>query len=87
MELAHEIAVDLRATDVRVRLDSDGHAEAVSLTARDLGLVANPVLQDPGVVIESRGSVRVRRFWQCVLEYAPAQEAGSCQPSVGEEGG
>ena len=33
---------------MRVRLDSDEHAEAVSAAARDLGPSANPaVLQDP----------------------------------------
>ena len=49
-----EIVVDVRATGVRVRLDSDEHAEAVSATARDLGLAANPAaLQLLSVVIES----------------------------------
>ena len=54
MELSAEIVVDLRATGVRVRLDSDEHAEAVSAAARDLGLAANPAaLQHLSVVIES----------------------------------
>ena len=46
--------VDLRASGMRVRLDSDGHAEAVSAAARDLGLAANPAaLQHLSVVFES----------------------------------
>lgn len=38
LELSAEIAVDLRAKGVRVRLESDEHAEGVSAAARDLGL-------------------------------------------------
>src|SRR5204863_6708614 len=54
VELSAEIVVDLRATGMRVRLDSDEHAEAVSAAARDLGLAANPaVLQHLSVVFES----------------------------------
>ncbi|MEJ7721838.1 MAG: hypothetical protein WKF58_16060 [Ilumatobacteraceae bacterium] len=37
MELSAEIVVDLRATGMRVRLDSDEHAEAVSAAARISG--------------------------------------------------
>ena len=62
MELSAEIVVDLRATGMRVRLDSDEHAEAVSAAARDLGLAANPaVLQHLSVVFESAGPAMVRR--------------------------
>src|SRR6187401_2007823 len=43
-ELSPGIVVDLRATGIRVRLDSDGHAEAVSSAARDLALAANPAV-------------------------------------------
>ncbi len=65
VELSAEIVVDLRATGVRVRLDSDEHAEAVSAAARDLGLAANPaVLQHLSVVFESANPTAVRRFWQ-----------------------
>ena len=54
VELSAGIVVDLRATGMRVRLDSDEHAEAVSAAARDLGLAANPaVLQPVSVVFES----------------------------------
>src|SRR6201999_2404215 len=54
VELSAEILVDLRATGVRVRLDSDEHAEAVSAAARDLGLSADPaVLQQLSVLYES----------------------------------
>src|ERR1051326_2613824 len=53
-ELSAEIVADVRATGVRVRLDSDEHAEAVSAAARELGLTANPaVLQHLSVVLES----------------------------------
>ena len=37
VELSAEIVVDLRATGMRVRLDSDEHAEAVSAAARISG--------------------------------------------------
>src|SRR6185437_10804156 len=54
VELSAEIVVDLRASGLRVRLDSDQHAEAVSAAARHLGLAANPaVLKHLSVVLES----------------------------------
>src|SRR6185503_17251380 len=54
MERSAEIVVDLRASGVRVRLDSDEHAEAVSAAAGDLGLAANSaVLQQLSVVFDS----------------------------------
>src|SRR3978361_405314 len=65
VELSAEILVDLRATGVRVRLDSGEHAEAASAAARDLGLAANPaVLQQLSVVLESPNPSVVRPFWQ-----------------------
>src|SRR6187401_369444 len=77
VELSAEIVVDLRATGMRVRLDSDEHAETVSAAARDLGLAANPgVLQHMSVVFESANPTVVRRFWQRVLDYAPGQDGG-----------
>ena len=80
VELSAEIVVDLRATGVRVRLDSDEHAEAVSAAARDLGLAANPaVLQLLSVVLESANPSAVGRFWQRVLDYAPG-EGGLADP-------
>lgn len=79
--LSAEIVVDLRATGVRVRLDSDEHAEAVSAAARDLGLAANPaVLQHLSVVFESANPAVVRRFWQRVLGYAPGEDGGLADP-------
>ena len=45
VELSADIVVDLRATGMRVRLDSDEHAATVSAAARDLGLAANPAVQ------------------------------------------
>jgi hypothetical protein len=75
------VVVDLRATGVRVRLDSDEHAEAVSAAARDLGLVANPaVLQQLSVVFESANPSVVSRFWQRVLDYTPGDGGGLVDP-------
>jgi hypothetical protein len=81
VELSDRIAVDLRATGMRVRLPSDEHAEAVSAAARDLGLVANPsVLQHLSVVFESARPTEVMRFWQRVLDYAPGEDGGLVDP-------
>src|SRR5215204_866226 len=81
VELSAEIVVDLRATGMRVRLDSDEHAEAVSAAARDLGLATNPaVLQHLSVVVESANPSVVRRFWQRVLDYAPGEDGGLADP-------
>lgn len=71
-ELPADVAVDLRATGVRVRLDADEHAEAVSTAARELGLAANAAgLQHLSVVIESSDPSAVRPFWQRALAYEP----------------
>jgi hypothetical protein len=81
VELSAEIAVDLRATGLRVRLDSDEHADAVSAAARDVGLAANPsVLQHVSVVFESPNPSAVRRFWQRVFDYAPGEDGGLADP-------
>jgi len=81
VELSADIVVDLRATGVRVRLDSDEHAEPVSAAARDLGLAANPaVLQHLSVVFESANPSEVRRFWQRVFDYAPVEDGGLADP-------
>jgi hypothetical protein len=81
VELSADIVVDLRATGVRVRLDSDEHARAVSASARDLGLAANPaVLQQLSVVFESANPSVVRRFWQRVPDYAPGEDGGLADP-------
>jgi hypothetical protein len=80
-ELSAEIAVDLRATGTRVRLDSDEHADAVSAAARELGLAANPAaLQHLHVVFESPNPSAVRQFWQHVLDYAPAEDGSLADP-------
>jgi hypothetical protein len=79
--LSGEILVDLRATGVRVRLDSDEHAEAVSAAARDLELPAGPaVLQDLSVVFESPAPSVVRPFWQRVLDYTPDEDGDLTDP-------
>ncbi|CAA9265515.1 MAG: hypothetical protein AVDCRST_MAG41-2601 [uncultured Corynebacteriales bacterium] len=81
VELSAGIAVDLRATGLRVRLDSDEHAEAVSAAARDLGLAADPAVpQHLSVVVESADPSAVRRFWQPVLGYAPGEDGGLADP-------
>ncbi len=81
VELPAETVVDLRATGLRVRLDSEEHAGAVSAAARDLGLAANPaVLQHLSVVFESANPTAVRRFWQHVLDYGPGQDGGLADP-------
>ena len=81
VELSIEIVVDLRPTGVRVRLDSDEHADAVSAAARDFGLAANPaVLQNLSVVFESANPTVVRRFWQRVLDYTPAEDGSLADP-------
>lgn len=81
VELSAEIVIDLRATGVRVRLDADEQAEAVSAAARDLGLAAKPaVLQHLSVVFESANPTSVKRFWQRVLDYAPGEANGLEDP-------
>ena len=81
MEISAEIMVDIRVTGVRVRLDSDEHAAAVSAAARDLGLTADPApLQLLSVVIESADPSGVRRFWQRALDYAPGEDGGLADP-------
>src|SRR5215217_1206381 len=81
VELSAGIVVDLRATGMRVRLDSGEHAQAVSAAARDLGLAADPaVLQQLSVVFESANPFVVRWFWQRVLDYAPGQDGGLVDP-------
>lgn len=81
VELSAETLVDLRASGVRLRLDSDEQAEAVSAAARELGLTANPaVLQHLTVVIESAEPSAVTRFWQPVLDYTPTDGGGLADP-------
>src|SRR3954451_11678745 len=81
VELSAEAVVDLRATGVRGRLDSDELAEAVSAAAQDLGLAANPaVLQHLNVVFESANPSKVGRFWQRAFDYAPGEDGGLADP-------
>ena len=81
VDLSTEFAIDLRATGVRVRLDSGEHTEAVSASARDLGLAADPaVLQQLTVVFESADPAAVQRFWQPVLDYAPGEDGSLADP-------
>ncbi|WP_315095608.1 VOC family protein [uncultured Cellulomonas sp.] len=80
-EVSPEILVDLRATGLRVRLDSDEHADAVSAAARDLGLAADPAaLQHLSIVLESVDPTEVRPFWQRALDYAPGQDGSLADP-------
>lgn len=79
-DLSPGIMVDLRSTGVRVRLDSDAPAGAVSAAAQDLGFAANPaVLQNLSVVLESANPAATSRFWQRVFDYAP-EGAGLADP-------
>jgi hypothetical protein len=66
---------------VQVRLVSDEHAAAFSAAARDLGLAADPsLLQRLSVVFDTSTPSEVRRFWQRVLNYAPADDGGLADP-------
>lgn len=71
-QVAPGAAVDVRASGVRVRLESDeeaaGLAGAVCAEARALGLVADPaVLQALNVVLESPDPSTLRPFWRGAL--------------------
>ncbi len=81
VELSADSLVDLRATGLRVRLDSAEHAEAVSSAARDLELTANPaVLQHLTVVLESADPPVANEFWQRVLDYTPDEDGVLADP-------
>jgi hypothetical protein len=81
VDLSPDVTVDLRANGVRVRLDSAGQAEAVSMAARDLALPANPAaLQQLSVVFESANADAVQPFWQRALGYAVAEDGGLADP-------
>jgi hypothetical protein len=81
VDLSPDISVDLRATGVQVRVDSDADAAAVSGVARDLGLTARPaVLQRLGVVIEATSPSEVTAFWRGVLGYAAAEDGVLADP-------
>src|SRR4029077_823071 len=81
VELSAQIVVDLRATGMQVRLDSDEHAEAVSAAARDLGLAANPaVLQHLSGVFESADPAVGRGVWQRARDYEPGEHGGLTDP-------
>ena len=81
VDLSAEVAVDVRATGVRVRLDSDELAEAVSAAAQELGLIADPaVLQQLSVVFESADPTALRQFWQRVLGYTVGEGGGLADP-------
>ncbi len=81
VDLSAELVVDLRATGVRVRVASGEHAEAVSVAARDLGLVADPsVLQQLHVVFESPNQTDVTRFWRRALDFVPGEDGGLVDP-------
>ena len=78
---ANDTAIDLRATGLRVRLDSAENAEAVSAAARDLGLTADPaVLQQVSVTFESPDPAAVRPFWQRALDCAPGKGGALTDP-------
>src|SRR5256885_16984340 len=75
VDLWAEIVGDLRATGMRVRLDSDQHAEAVSAAARDLPLAPNPaVLQHLAAAFRSAKPSAVMR----VHAYAARPPSSRC---------
>ena len=75
VELSPGSAVDVRATGVRVHLDTPEHAEAVSAAARHLGLAANPdMLQELSIVIDAADPSVVRPFWQRALDYGDGRD-------------
>ncbi|WP_309072243.1 VOC family protein [Arthrobacter sp.] len=81
LEVSPDISVDLRPTGVRVRLSTSGDAEAVSAAAGELGLAANPAgLQQVSVVFASANPSALSRFWQGVLDYAPAEGGALADP-------
>ena len=71
--IAGRAAIDLRPSGVRVRLDSGGHAAAVTAAADELGLATDPsTLQLLSGVIESPQPAGLRSFWRRVTGYAPS---------------
>lgn len=80
-EISPEVLVDLRATGIRVRLDSSEQIEAASAAARELGLASNPAaLQQLSVVLETANPIEVRQFWQRALDYGPDAGGGLADP-------
>ena len=82
VELSAEIAVDLRATGLRVRLGSDEHAEAVSAgSARSRAGPEPSRAAAPERRVRVREAVEgVRLFWQRVLDYAPGEDGELADP-------
>ena len=81
VDLAPTSLVDVRATGLRVRLDSEAYAESVSASARGLGLGANPAnLQQLGLVLRSTHPTDVGRFWQAVLDYETRLDGSLADP-------
>lgn len=74
-ETTPEALIDLRVTGVRVRVESDEQADAVSAAADELGLMANPAgLQQVDVVVESERPADVGEYWRRVLGYAAGDD-------------
>lgn len=81
LDVSAEIVIDVRATGVLVRLDSNEHAEAVSAIALDLGLHADPAVpQQVSVVFETTDPAGVGEFWQRVFDYVPGDGIGLVDP-------
>lgn len=73
--------IELRDRGVRIRLDADDEAGAVSTAARSLGLTAAPAcLQQLGVVFEATDQAAVSAFWQRVTGYEAAAAAALTDP-------
>jgi hypothetical protein len=81
VELSPDILVDLRATGLRIRLDSAEYSEGVSAAAREVGLTTNPAaLQRLSVLFESANPSEMRPFWERVLDYEPGDDGGLADP-------
>lgn len=80
-ELPADLSIDVRPNGVRVRLDSDRHADSVSAAARELGVGADPrVLQEIGAVVETAAPGRIVSFWQQALGYDTTDAGGLVDP-------
>lgn len=86
-ELSQQIVVDVRRDGIRVRLDDEAHAAAVSVAAQELGLTANPAaLQAMSIVLETANPAGAAPFWQRALGYPPAENGELTDPMRNDPG-
>ncbi|WP_329002809.1 hypothetical protein OHA18_06445 [Kribbella sp. NBC_00709] len=68
--LAARADVDLRATGLRLKTDSEASAREIAQAARGLGLTADPsMLQQVGLAFEAADPAAVTDFWRTALGY------------------